>query len=180
MSLRIGNGFDVHRFSEDPSRMLVLGGVHFEGETALHGHSDADVISHAVGEALLGAAGLGDLGSHFPDTDERWRGADSLQLLDEILRLVRAEGWAPVNVDCSVIAERPKLAGRRDEMQTVLSARIGAPVTVKGRRAEGIGGLGRAEGIACFASALLETTADDDTTTDDDTAPHDDTAGATR
>jgi 2-C-methyl-D-erythritol 2,4-cyclodiphosphate synthase len=117
----------------------VLGGVRFEGETALHGHSDADVISHAVGEALLGAAGLGDLGSHFPDTDERWRGADSLRLLDEILRLVRAEGWAPVNVDCSVIAERPKLAGRRDEMQTVLSARVGAPVTVKGRRAEGIG-----------------------------------------
>lgn len=156
MSLRIGNGFDVHRFSEDPSRVLVLGGVRFDGETGLHGHSDADVISHAVGEALLGAAGLGDLGSHFPDTDERWRGVDSLVLLDEILRMVRAAGWAPVNVDCSVIAERPKLADRRDQMQRILSARVGAPVTVKGRRAEGIGGLGRAEGIACLASALLE------------------------
>jgi len=156
MSLRIGNGFDVHRFSDDPQRVLMLGGVRFEGETALHGHSDADVVSHAVGEALLGAAGLGDLGSHFPDTDERWRGADSLLLLEEIVRLIRGEGWVTVNVDCSVIAERPKLAGRRDEMQSVLSAVVGAPVTVKGRRAEGIGGLGRSEGIACLASALLE------------------------
>lgn len=160
MGLRIGNGFDVHRFSEDPSRVLVLGGVVFEGETALHGHSDADVVAHAVGEALLGAVGLGDLGSHFPDTDERWRGVDSLELLDEIVRMVRVEGWQPVNVDCSVIAERPKLAARRDEMQRNLSARVGAPVTVKGRRAEGIGGLGRSEGIACLASALLESIAD--------------------
>lgn len=156
MSLRIGNGFDVHRFSEDPARVLVLGGVRFDGETALHGHSDADVVAHAVGEALLGAAGLDDLGSHFPDTDERWRGADSLELLAEILRMLRAAGWAPVNVDCSVIAEHPKLAGRRDEMQRALSGVVGAPVTVKGRRAEGIGGLGRSEGIACLASALLE------------------------
>jgi len=175
MSLRIGNGFDVHRFSEDPSRVLVLGGVVFEGETGLHGHSDADVISHAVGEALLGAAGLGDLGSHFPDTDERWRGVDSLELLDEIVRLVRVEGWVPVNADCSVIAERPKLAARRDEMQRVLSTRIGAPVTIKGRRAEGIGGLGRAEGIACLASALIESAPRDQL--DDRT---DDTPGATR
>ncbi len=82
MSLRIGNGFDVHKFSEDPDRVLVLGGVRFDGEPGLHGHSDADVITHAVGEALLGAAGLGDLGTHFPDTDERWRGANSLELLD--------------------------------------------------------------------------------------------------
>ena len=156
MSLRIGNGFDVHRFSDDPDRSLVLGGVHFDGELGLHGHSDADVISHAVGEALLGAAGLGDLGAHFPDTDERWRGADSLQLLDEIVRMLAVEGWSVVNVDCSVIAEKPKLASRREQMQQILSARVGAPVTVKGRRAEGIGGLGRSEGIACLASALLE------------------------
>ncbi len=156
MTFRIGNGFDVHRFSDDPDRPLVLGGVTFPGEVGLHGHSDADVIAHGVAEALLGAAGLDDLGSHFPDTDERWRGADSMQLLAEVVRLVAAEGWSPVNVDCSVIAERPKLAPRRAEVQAALSAVVGAPVTVKGRRAEGIGGLGRAEGIACLASALVE------------------------
>lgn len=157
MSMRIGNGFDVHRFSDDPDRKLVLGGVVFDGERALHGHSDADVITHAVAEALLGAAGLEDLGSHFPDTDERWKGADSLTLLDHVLTLLQGAGWVPVNVDCSVIAERPKLAARRAEMQRILSARLGAPVTVKGRRAEGMGALGRVEGIACMASALIET-----------------------
>lgn len=156
MSLRIGNGFDIHRFSDDPGRPLVLGGVDFEGETGLHGHSDADVVTHAVAEALLGAAGLGELGGHFPDTDERWRGAQSMTLLAEVVRLVAEAGWRPLNVDCSVIAEVPRLAPRRGEMQQRLSATVGAPVSVKGRRAEGIGGLGRAEGIACLASALLE------------------------
>ena len=156
MPFRIGNGFDVHRFSEDPERPLVLGGVRFEGEIGLVGHSDADVVAHGVAEALLGAAGLDDLGSHFPDTDERWRGADSIVLLAEVVRLVRAEGWAPVNVDCSVVAERPKLAPRRHEMQDLLSGVVGAPVTIKGRRAEGIGGIGRSEGIVCLATALIE------------------------
>lgn len=154
-AMRVGNGFDVHRFSGDPDRPLVLGGIRFEEEVGLDGHSDADVIAHAVADALLGAAGLDDLGSHFPDDDDRWRGADSLVLLAEVVRLVREEGWDPVNVDCSVIAERPRLAPRRAEMQAVLSDVVGAPVTVKGRRAESIGGLGRAEGIACLASALL-------------------------
>ncbi len=156
MTFRIGNGFDIHRFSDDPERVLVLGGVTFPGEVGLHGHSDADAVAHAVAEALLGAAGLGDLGSHFPDTDERWRGADSMELLAEVVRLVAGGGWRPVNVDCSVIAERPKLAARREEMQAALTGVVGAPVTVKGRRAEGIGGLGRREGIACLASALIE------------------------
>lgn len=156
MTFRIGNGFDIHRFSDDPDRVLVLGGVTFAGEVGLHGHSDADVVAHAVAESLLGAAALGDLGGHFPDTDDRWRGADSMALLAEVVRLVAEEGWRAVNVDCSVIAERPKLAARRDEMQAALTAVVGAPVTVKGRRAEGIGGLGRTEGIACMASALLE------------------------
>lgn len=155
MNLRIGNGFDVHRFSDDPTRPLVLGGVRVDGEPGLEGHSDADVIAHALAEALLGAAGLGDLGHLFPDTDERWRGADSVQLLREVVDRVREAGWEPLNVDCSVVAERPRLAPHRDRMQTVLSAVVGAPVTVKGRRAEGIGGLGRGEGIACLASALL-------------------------
>lgn len=155
MDLRIGNGFDIHRFSDDPQRVLVLGGIVFEGERALHGHSDADVVAHAIGEALLGAAGLGDLGSHFPDDDERWRGADSIDLLDEIMSMVGADGWRVANVDCSIIAERPRLAPVRDAMQDLLSEHVGAPVTVKGRRAEGLGTLGRAEGIACMASALL-------------------------
>lgn len=155
MNIRIGNGFDIHRFSDDPTRPLVLGGVTFDGGGGLLGHSDADVLTHAVAEALLGAAGLGDLGSHFPDTDERFAGAVSTDLLAEVVTLVTADGWSVANVDCSVVAERPKLAGRRAEMQDCLSAVVGAPVTVKGRRAEGIGGLGRGEGIACLASALL-------------------------
>ncbi len=155
MDLRVGNGFDIHRFSDDAERVLVLGGVEFAGEAALHGHSDADVIAHAVAEAILGAAGLGDLGSHFPDTDERWAGANSMELLDAVISEARADGWQVSNVDCSVIAEKPKMAPRRAEMESSLSACVGAPVTVKGRRAEGIGGLGRSEGIACFATALL-------------------------
>lgn len=155
MDLRIGNGFDIHAFSDDPDRVLVLGGITFEGERALHGHSDADVVAHAIGEALLGAAGLGDLGSHFPDDDERWRGADSIELLDEIVRMITRDGWSTTNVDCSVMAERPRLAPVRRSMQDLLSQHVGAPVTVKGRRAEGLGALGRGEGIACMASALL-------------------------
>ena len=104
--------------------------------------------------------GLDDLGTLFPDTDERWRGADSMVLLAESVRLVRAEGFVPVNVDCSVIAERPRLAPHKEAMQSRMSDVVGAPVTIKGRRAEQIGGLGRGEGIACLASALIETDGD--------------------
>ena len=160
--LRVGNGFDVHAFvtddaaAADPARTLVLGGVAFPGETPLVGHSDADVIAHACAEALLGAAGLGDLGSHFPDTDPEWAGADSLRLLAHVVGELAEAGWRPVNIDCSVVAERPKLAPVRDRMQEHLSGVVGAPVTVKGRRAEGLGALGRAEGIACWATALVE------------------------
>lgn len=155
MKLRVGNGFDIHRFSDDPNRVLVLGGVVFEGARGLVGHSDADVVAHACCEALLGAVGLGDLGSHFPDTDERWKGVDSMTLLARVVEMVAAEGMVPTNLDCSVITESPKLAPRRLEMESALSAVVGAPVSVKGRRAEGIGGLGRGEGIAVLASALL-------------------------
>lgn len=153
--LRVGNGFDIHRFSDDPHRPLILGGVRFEGARGLHGHSDADVVAHACAEALLGAGGRGDLGTHFPDTDERWAGADSMALLAEVVRMLAEDGLVAANIDCSVIAESPKLAGRRAEMEAALSAVVGAPVTVKGRRAEGIGGLGRGEGIAAMATALL-------------------------
>jgi len=156
VSLRVGNGFDIHRFSDDSSRPLVLGGVVVPDAPGLEGHSDADVIAHAVADALLGAAGLGDLGRLFPDTDEQWRGADSIELLAEVVRRVRDAGWAVLNADCSVIAERPKLAPLRAQMEQRLSTTVGAPVTIKGRRAEGIGGLGRAEGIACLASVLIQ------------------------
>ncbi len=153
--VRVGQGFDIHRFSDDPGRPLVLGGVRFAGERGLHGHSDADAIAHAVTDALLGAAGLGDIGEHFPDTDPQWKGADSLQLLDHAATLVRAAGWTIGNVDCSVVCETPKLAPHRAEMQSRLSQACGAPVTVKGRRAEGLGALGRQEGIACWAVAVI-------------------------
>ena len=153
--VRVGQGFDIHRFSDDPSRTLVLGGVKFDGERGLEGHSDADAIAHACADALLGAAGLGDIGQHFPDTDPKWKGADSLALLAHVVGLVRADGWVVGNVDCSVVCERPKLAPRRDEMQSALGEVVGAPVSVKGRRAEGLGALGRQEGIACWAVAVI-------------------------
>ena len=153
---RVGLGFDVHRRSGDPSRSLVLGGVVFEGEPGLAGHSDADVVAHAAAEALLGAAGLDDLGTLFPDTDPSWKGADSVVLLSEVARLVRQAGWEPANVDCSVVLDAPRLAPRRQMMQERLSSAAGATVTVRGRRTEGIGALGRGEGLACWAVALVE------------------------
>lgn len=154
--IRIGQGFDVHPFSSDPDRAMILGGVRFEDDgPGLAGHSDADVIAHAVTDALLGAAGLGDIGSHFPDTDPAFAGADSIELLRAAAASVRAAGWEPQNADCSVVLDQPKLAPRRAEMEQRLSDAAGAPVTVKGKRPEGIGSLGRQEGIACWAVALV-------------------------
>ncbi len=127
----------------------------FGGERGLAGHSDADVVAHACADALLGAAGLGDIGEHFPDTDPTWRGADSIELLREVAARVRAAGCEPGNVDCSVVAERPRLAAHRDAMQDQLTDAVGAPVSVKANRAEGLGSLGRTEGIACWAVALV-------------------------
>ena len=156
MTVRVGQGFDVHAFSDDPDRPLVLGGIVFGDERGLVGHSDADVLAHACADALLGAAGLGDIGAHFPDSDPRWAGADSIELLAEVARMVRRAGWEPGNVDLAVVCERPRLAPRRAEMEERLSGAVGAPVTVKGNRAEGLGALGRAEGIACWAVAVVE------------------------
>ena len=153
--IRVGQGFDVHPFSDDPERPLVLGGVPFPGARGLAGHSDADVVAHAVTDALLGAAGLGDIGQHFPDTDPAFAGADSIDLLCRAVADVRAAGWAPQNVDCTVVLEAPKLAPHRADMHARLTDVVGAPVTVKGKRAEGLGALGRAEGVACFAVALV-------------------------
>jgi 2-C-methyl-D-erythritol 2,4-cyclodiphosphate synthase len=155
MAYRVGQGFDVHRFSDDPGRPLVLGGVTVPGATGLAGHSDADAVAHACVDALLGAAGLGDIGELFPDTDPALAGADSLGLLADAVRRVRAAGWSPVNVDCVVVAEAPRIAAHKPAMQRRLSEVVGAPVTVKGRRAEGLGALGRGEGIGCWATALV-------------------------
>jgi len=152
--VRVGQGFDIHRFSDDATRSLVLGGVSFGGP-GLDGHSDADVVAHAAADALLGAAGLGDIGEHFPDTDPRWKGADSLMLLAHVRELLREAGWTIGNVDCSVVCETPKLAPHRAAMQANLTRACGAPVSVKGRRAEGLGALGRREGIACWAVAVI-------------------------
>jgi 2-C-methyl-D-erythritol 2,4-cyclodiphosphate synthase len=156
VSIRVGLGFDVHAKTADPTRVLTLGGVVFSGEQGLVGHSDADVVAHACADALLGAAGLGDMGEHFPDTDPRWAGADSLMLLTEVSTRVRTEGWEPVNVDCALVLETPKVAPHRAEMQHRLSVAVGAPVAVKANRAEGLGAIGRDEGIACYAVALVE------------------------
>jgi 2-C-methyl-D-erythritol 2,4-cyclodiphosphate synthase len=153
--VRVGQGFDIHRFSGVPDRPLILGGVTIPGVAGLAGHSDADVVTHAVADALLGAAGLGDLGRHFPDTDPAWAGADSLTLLATVRALVTAEGMRVMNADCTVICERPRLADHIDEMGRRLAAVLDAPVNVKATRAEGLGALGRVEGIACLAVALV-------------------------
>src|SRR6188768_4114831 len=147
---RSGIGYDAHRFA-DAGGHLVLGGVEIPGERGLEGHSDADAVAHAVIDALLGAAGLGDIGEHFPDDDPSFAGADSVELLRQAAADVRAAGWVPGNVDCTVVLEAPKLAPRRAAMQERLSDAVGAPVSVKAKRAEGLGALGRREGIACHA-----------------------------
>jgi 2-C-methyl-D-erythritol 2,4-cyclodiphosphate synthase len=152
--VRVGTGYDSHRFADaEDRRRLVLGGVEIEHDRGLAGHSDADVVCHAVIDALLGAAGLGDLGSHFPDDDETWRDADSLDLL----RTVLGQLPGPVlNVDATVICEGPRLAEHRAEMERNLRDTLGAPASVKATTNEGMGWIGRGEGIACIAVALIE------------------------
>ena len=153
--IRVGHGFDVHRAGTDPDRPLILGGCVFPGLAGLVGHSDGDAIAHAVADALLGAAGLGDLGQLFPDTDPALEGADSIGLLERVAATLIGDGWTIGNADCSVVCESPKLAPRRAEMQRRLSGAIGAPVSVKGRRAEGLGAIGRGEGVVCFAAVVV-------------------------
>ena len=152
--MRVGTGYDSHRFAApDEGRRLVLGGVEIEHDRGLAGHSDADVVCHAVIDALLGAAGLGDIGTHFPDGDETWRGADSLDLLRTVLGMLTG----PVlNVDATVICERPRLAEYRGEMEANLRGALAAPASVKATTNEGMGWIGRGEGIACIAVALID------------------------
>jgi len=149
--MRVGIGYDSHRFADD--RELVLGGVRIEHERGLAGHSDADVVTHAVIDALLGAGGLGDLGTHFPPDEEAWRDADSLDLLRTTLGMLAG---SVANVDVSVICEEPKLAPHREEMQANLGEILGAPVSVKATSNEGMGFVGRGEGIAAIAVALVD------------------------
>ncbi len=153
--MRVGQGFDVHRYSNDAARPLVLGGVTFEGEQALDGHSDADVVAHACTDALLAAAGLDDIGQMFSDADPTWKNADSIDLLRRAVAEVRQAGWEPSNVSCTVVLDTPKIAPVREQMQLRLGSAVGAPVSVTGRRSEGIGALGRREGVAAWAVALV-------------------------
>lgn len=156
MMMRVGHGYDVHRLVEE--RKLILGGVDIPYEKGLLGHSDADVLTHAVMDALLGAAGLGDIGKHFPDTDPTYKGADSLKLLDHVMKVLWENGWQVGNVDVTVIAQRPKLAGFIPQMRENLAARMGvAPgqVNVKATTEEKLGFTGSGEGIAAHAVCLL-------------------------
>jgi len=159
MHLRIGNGYDIHRLV--PGRPLILGGIRLEHPDGLglDGHSDADVLIHALMDALLGALSLGDIGQHFPPGDSRWKGSDSLDLLEKVMELVGRDGWQVVNVDTVVIAERPKLKGRIDAMRRTIAEALGIPpdrVGVKATTNEGLGPVGREEGIACHAVVLLQ------------------------
>lgn len=153
---RVGFGFDTHAFTDDAQRTLVLGGVEFEDERGLKGHSDADVVAHAVTDAILGAACLGDMGEHFPDTDPKWKDANSLQMLARAVELAHEAGFNVGNVDCTIVTERPRIAPFRDQMEENIATVVNAPVNVKASRAEGLGALGRSEGAACWAVAALE------------------------
>lgn len=155
--MRIGHGFDAHRFAE--GRRLVLGGVEIPHPRGMAGHSDADVLLHAICDALLGAAALGDIGKHFPDSSSEFEGADSRVLLRRVVDLVAAAGWRPVNVDSTLVAQEPRLAPHIDAMRGHVAADLGLPldaVSVKATTTERMGYTGRAEGIAAHAVALLE------------------------
>jgi 2-C-methyl-D-erythritol 2,4-cyclodiphosphate synthase len=157
VSVRSGIGYDSHRLVA--GRELVLGGVRLASELGLDGYSDADVLTHAVMDALLGAAGLGDIGMHFPDSDERYRGADSIELLRVTGELVRSAGYAIVNVDATVALEAPKLGAARERMRERLAEALGlepAAVNVKATTGEAIGFVGRGEGAAALAIATLD------------------------
>jgi 2-C-methyl-D-erythritol 2,4-cyclodiphosphate synthase len=155
--MRIGHGYDSHRFAE--GRRLVLGGVEIPAERGLDGHSDADAVAHAVTDALLGAAGLGDIGRHFPPTDAQWKDADSILLLDRVVRLLEGRNYQVVNVDVTIVTEAPKIGPHVAAMQERLSQVLGISpdhISIKGKSNEGMGWIGRGEGLACFAVALID------------------------
>jgi 2-C-methyl-D-erythritol 2,4-cyclodiphosphate synthase len=154
--MRVGIGYDVHRLAE--GRPLILGGVEIDHDRGLAGHSDADVLTHAVIDALLGAAALGDIGEHFPDTDPRYEGADSIELLTATVALLASGGFAPANVDVTVVIERPKLAPHKEAIRARLATALGlaaSAVSVKATTGEGMGFVGRGEGVAALAIASI-------------------------
>lgn len=157
--MRVGIGHDTHRLAE--GRPLILGGRRIEHPTGLVGHSDADVVCHALADALLGAAGLGDIGEHYPDTDPKWSGLDSTRLLAEVVGRLAAEGWRPVNADVIVHAQAPKLGPHKAAIRGNLARLLGLPesaVNVKAKTGEHVGPVGRAEAICCHAVVLIEPT----------------------
>jgi 2-C-methyl-D-erythritol 2,4-cyclodiphosphate synthase len=157
MPLRIGHGYDIHRTVA--GRPLVLGGVRFESPFGLEGHSDADCVTHAICDAFLGAAGLPDIGNFFPDTDPTWQNADSQILLKRVVQVLRESGWAPVNIDATILAEAPRVSGRITDMKAALASSTGLPSSAIGLKAttnEKIGDIGRGLAIAAHAVALIE------------------------
>ena len=155
--MRIGSGYDSHRLTR--GRRLIMGGVDVPFDLGLAGHSDADVVAHACCDALLGAAALGDIGTHFPDTDERWRGADSLKLLASVAKMVRDKGHQIVNLDITIYAQAPKLAPFIPQMRQNLAAAMGidlGQISVKAKTEEGLGPVGRGESVTAWATALLQ------------------------
>jgi 2-C-methyl-D-erythritol 2,4-cyclodiphosphate synthase len=154
--VKVGIGYDVHAFAAD--RPLVLGGVTIPAESGLAGHSDADVVCHAIADALLGAVGLGDIGDHFPGTEE-WAGVSGTRLLGEVVSKLREAGWAPHNVDASIVAEKPRLGPHRQDMRRKVASELGldeSAVSIKATTSDGLGSIGRGEGIACLAVASVE------------------------
>ncbi|MGH7481032.1 MAG: 2-C-methyl-D-erythritol 2,4-cyclodiphosphate synthase [Longimicrobiales bacterium] len=155
--MRVGIGYDSHRY--EAGRRLVLGGIEIEAERGLAGHSDADAVAHALTDALLGAAGLGDIGQHFPPDDEAWRDADSIELLARAVRLLETENFQPVNADVTVLCEAPRIAPHAPAMRSRLASALGigaTHVSVKGKSNEGLGWIGRGEGVAAIAVVLVD------------------------
>ncbi|MBQ6381680.1 MAG: 2-C-methyl-D-erythritol 2,4-cyclodiphosphate synthase [Clostridia bacterium] len=155
--MRIGQGYDVHRLTQ--GRDLIIGGVKIDYEKGLLGHSDADVLLHAVSDALLGAAALGDIGKHFPDTDERYKGADSLLLLKEVGKLLHSAGFSVLNIDATIIAQKPKMSPYIDKMRENIAKALGVEITcvsVKATTEEGLGFTGKGEGISALAVCLID------------------------
>lgn len=157
--MRVGYGYDIHRLEE--GRPLILGGLHIDFDRGLAGHSDADVIAHAIIDGILGAAGLADIGTHFPNSDERWRGASSMEMLARTIEIIRRDGWTLVNIDATLIAEEPKIAPHVMSMKHLVASATGVPISaigIKATTAEGLGPEGRGEGMSARAVALLERT----------------------